>query len=921
MPMKRGITAVRNHLFLLGLVLVLGVVSVTSSSAFGADNIRPFRDGVFLPVGTPDGIGPLALPTIHNHPRGYAYLRDTEGPDLFVQGTGAPGTGLYLFPWAGWSEDGVPIFNPPVRLTGTYTDDGTIFQTPDGVVHGLWLDGTTLIYTVFDADKRAFREVSRVAITGVPRAPSSVAARVREDGRVDLAFEVGNGVALQPADAGMWDKDYRPYDGAGIWRGGEPYSSLYAAALSGLFDGSTVSGRRISATEREVYLGMSQVTFGVIDRDGRGGIFTGSRLGNLYYYPIVEHDPLTVGEQLRLVDQRGITLRHPTVSATPIAYPNPKTKSTDLIVGGEGALYIYRFSGRYAADGSPVFEDPRPVLQREADLYGGSLVVPSVVDWDGDGILDIVAGNSEGRVLFFKNIGTNEEPAFLPGVPLKARDREIHIQAGYKGSVQGLGEARWGYASPTVIDWNGDGLPDIVMGDITGGYTVYLNIGTRTEPLLDAPVPIYHQGMPLHGHWRVQPGVAELDGQMALMIVDGEGHIRMYWQLDPYNVKDNGKVRMEDGSYISVSQLYSGHTGRAKLHLADWDRDGKVDLIIGTFRRSSVPNGETGFPLPVEDGSASMVLFLKNVGSNSEPVFQHPVPFLYRGRILHPGGGHAVAAAVTDLGGNGPNLLTGNQAGRMTLYLNRSLSLLEDPIVNIVTPAPEARVTGTLRPRIAVASPRSELRVVQIAIDGQVLYEGQQLPQDLVLDTTQMTDGNHTLRVRVTNASGRRVERSVVFRVDNWWTKTDAFLPPQPLGWFGVVDRSLTSYRSDGWFYAQDRSADFFGDRDRLAAPADSTEELIWEAPRLADFVLTLYVRDLTEVDRVELAVSADEKTWTPLSFVVSSKSNGSWHQVQLSGAVPPGQKADFFRVRIAGSAQGHEIHLGELQLRGLKDS
>lgn len=56
-------------------------------------------------------------------------------------------------------------------------------------------------------------------------------------------------------------------------------------------------------------------------------------------------------------------------------------------------------------------------------------------------MLDILAGNSEGFVLFFENIGSNDEPKFLPATRVKAGGREIQVQAGYSGSLQGLGGA------------------------------------------------------------------------------------------------------------------------------------------------------------------------------------------------------------------------------------------------------------------------------------------------------------------------------------------------------------------------------------------------------------------------------------------------------------------------------------------------
>lgn len=92
-------------------------------------------------------------------------------------------------------------------------------------------------------------------------------------------------------------------------------------------------------------------------------------------------------------------------------------------------------------------------------MYAGSLVTPTLVDWDGDGKLDIVCGNSAGHILFFRNAGTNRNPSFRSGTYLKAGNEIIHIQPGYGEDIQGPGESRWGYVGANVFDWNNDGSP------------------------------------------------------------------------------------------------------------------------------------------------------------------------------------------------------------------------------------------------------------------------------------------------------------------------------------------------------------------------------------------------------------------------------------------------------------------------------
>jgi hypothetical protein len=45
-----------------------------------------------------------------------------------------------------------------------------------------------------------------------------------------------------------------------------------------------------------------------------------------------------------------------------------------------------------------------------------------------------------------------------------------------------------GHADPYVCDWNGDGLPDLLVGQFgSGKLRIYLNEGTRKEPKLGEP--------------------------------------------------------------------------------------------------------------------------------------------------------------------------------------------------------------------------------------------------------------------------------------------------------------------------------------------------------------------------------------------------------------------------------------------------
>jgi hypothetical protein len=62
--------------------------------------------------------------------------------------------------------------------------------------------------------------------------------------------------------------------------------------------------------------------------------------------------------------------------------------------------------------------------------------------------------------------------------------------------------AAWGHASPWVVDVDGDGVRDLVVGDFSGFFRFYRNEGTNEKPRyakavnlqaggVDAKVPIY----------------------------------------------------------------------------------------------------------------------------------------------------------------------------------------------------------------------------------------------------------------------------------------------------------------------------------------------------------------------------------------------------------------------------------------------
>ena len=88
----------------------------------------------------------------------------------------------------------------------------------------------------------------------------------------------------------------------------------------------------------------------------------------------------------------------------------------------------------------PHYEQPVHVGEEGGAMYGGSHPTVAPGDWDGDGRTDLLLGNAEGRMMLHRNVGTNDRPSFMPGVPVLAGGSPVVVQGGYLG-LEGPAEA------------------------------------------------------------------------------------------------------------------------------------------------------------------------------------------------------------------------------------------------------------------------------------------------------------------------------------------------------------------------------------------------------------------------------------------------------------------------------------------------
>lgn len=191
----------------------------------------------------------------------------------------------------------------------------------------------------------------------------------------------------------------------------------------------------------------------------------------------------------RPLTSAGIPVKMDLCMITPTAVDFNGDGHLDIVCGDEDGRVAFIENTGKVVDGMPQFLPPRYFRQFAQDVKFGALATPYAFDWDGDGDDDLISGDSAGYIAFIENLGGNPIRWAAPRY-LSAGGELIREMAGPNGSIQGPAEAKWGYSILSVADWDGDGLPDIMTNGIWGKVVWYKNIGTRTAPKLAPGQPV-----------------------------------------------------------------------------------------------------------------------------------------------------------------------------------------------------------------------------------------------------------------------------------------------------------------------------------------------------------------------------------------------------------------------------------------------
>jgi hypothetical protein len=592
--------------------------------------------------------------------------------DLIVSCPDRPSNGIWLFENAGvdTAQNKMPVFRPARRLSASqhyvmpsYAGGRLRVMTP-GREYADFENSGLQKPLPLPVDANFYK----------PAGKESKGPKVRHnqwryvdfdgDGALDLI------TGIEDWSFYGWDD---AWDAKGEWRNGP----LHGFILLHRNIGTTAAPQYSPPVKLEAggepidVFGCPSPNFEDFDGDGDLDLICGEFLDGFTYFENVgsrTRPRYRSGRRLR--DASGAALKMDLQMIVPVAFDWDKDGDFDLITGDEdGRVALVENSGKWHADGTPIFSRPAYFKQEADTLKCGALSTPVGVDWDGDGDIDILSGNTAGYIEYFENLSGPRVSAPKWAAPrrLDVNGKTFRVMAGPNGSIQGPAEAKWGYTTFNVADWDADGLSDIVFNSILGRVQWLKNVGTMRSPKLAPPQPIEvewqgaqpslawgwlrPQGKELLTQWRTTPALADWneDGLIDLVMLDQEGYLALFERARQQGrliLKAPRRVFVDEvGNPLRLNPGAAGRSGRRKLCITDWDGDGRLDLLLNSANADFLRQVEGKRDLWV----------MKNAGTLADRNIE----------------GHDVSPTVVDFDGDGiADFLGGAEDGRFYFLRN-----------------------------------------------------------------------------------------------------------------------------------------------------------------------------------------------------------------------------------------------------------
>ncbi len=397
--------------------------------------------------------------------------------------------------------------------------------------------------------------------------------------------------------------------------------------------------------------------------DGRAGTiaFAHSQIGNRPSFYEISFSPLPSGAGQRpppagmLGDGVNRCLPEGGESSSPVIHGRVAVGDLsgsglfDMVLGnGTGTLLWYQNHGK---KGQPLFDTAELLCTEDGTpIDVGWTSAPEIVDWDGDGLLDLIVGAEKESVLFYKNVGDKHHPVFRLMGPLQADGKPLRVPHNFCDMDPQNKIYPVDYEPvPHVVDWNGDGKLDLLAGGyITGRIFYYENVAATAHepPKLVYRGPLQADGKDIDVTWCAAPCTGDFRNCGKLDLISGAMQIsptggdmsdpaKALWYYENIGTRQKPVLRLVP--FPSKGRFPFG--ALASPRAVSLNDDGKLDLVTSVD---------------------SQIYFIRNIGTPTAPMFDADVQPLKTpwGAASLPFDGQYIRFGNH---GGGPDVFTGTQ--------------------------------------------------------------------------------------------------------------------------------------------------------------------------------------------------------------------------------------------------------------------
>ena len=440
-----------------------------------------------------------------------------------------------------------------------------------------------------------------------------------KDGRLDILMGSRSGEIFAFENRAESGTDWYPIHFPALNKNKRQYSSPVLADIDADGDLDIISGNQRGKLELLLNRGsakkpnwivhdvnISQIDVGSfstpllqdMDGDADLDLLVGNSKGLIIYY---ENQGSKTVPHFVLLNTRisGIQLK---ANAAPTFWNWNSDKHPDLVVGGREGFLSLR--SHIPPERSPALRGWKLETEHWQNIKSISYSTPHFADFDGDNKSDLMLGDAEGNLLFWKNGGiiTKDDTKKISTLVLsentleveEEKEQQLETKIAFEAPVSEKDpeenepiepkfefvSARYGNlelgrrAFPAFMDIDGDNILDLIVGNKSGELRYY----RREQNSVDAEWILESNNfLDYRGGKNSAPVFTDLDGDtdLDLLVGNQQGSIQ-YWE---------NKGNFEIADFVYNPTPFIGVTGgrNSVPAVLDLNADGVNDLLVGNF--------------------------------------------------------------------------------------------------------------------------------------------------------------------------------------------------------------------------------------------------------------------------------------------------------------------------------------------------